>query len=235
MKKYVVCLKHGNKYGPEYVNVLANMVKRNCTLDYEFVCYTENPIGIDTNKVTIRPLPTAYKIGGWWFKPLLFNPDLNERGTILYIDLDVIIFKNIDKLFTHLPDQFIVIRDFNRWHQKGWNKMNSSVVRWNVGQHPQIYKDFVKDASQVARRYHGDQDWLFAKVKKDFQFWPDEWIQSYKWEMRGKPPLTRDAAGFRNFTTPGVPLIKPETSIAVFHGDPNPKICCDPWCKENWH
>ena len=57
MKKYVVCLKHGKKYGPEYVNTLANMVQRNCTLDYEFVCYTEDPIGIDTSKVTIRPLP----------------------------------------------------------------------------------------------------------------------------------------------------------------------------------
>ena len=27
---------------------------------------------------------------------------------------------------------------------------------------------------------------------------------------------------------------EPETSIAVFHGDPNPKHCSDPWCKENW-
>ena len=48
------------------------------------------------------------------------------------------------------------------------------------------------------------------------------------------PPLTRDAAGHRNFVSPGVPKILPETSIAVFHGDPNPKVCCDPWCKENW-
>ena len=107
MKKYVVCLKHGKKYGPEYVNTLAKMVKRNCTLDYEFVCYTEDPTGIDLNLVTIKPLPTAYRIGGWWFKPLLFNPDSNERGTMLYIDLDVIIFRNIDKLFTHLKDQFL--------------------------------------------------------------------------------------------------------------------------------
>lgn len=234
MKKYVICLKHGKKYGPEYVNTLAKMVKRNCTLDYEFVCYTEDPNGIDLNLVTIRPLPTAYRIGGWWFKPLLFNPDSNERGTMLYIDLDVIIFRNIDKLFTHLQDQFLVLRDFNRWRQPGWKKFNSSVVRWNTGQHPQIYKNFVTDTINISRRFHGDQDWLFAQVKKDFQYFPDEWIQSYKWEMRGMPPLTRDAAGHRNFVSPGVPKILPQTSIAVFHGDPNPKVCCDPWCKENW-
>ena len=44
---YVVCLKHGKKYGPEYVNALHNMVKRNPPLDYEFVCFTEDTQGID--------------------------------------------------------------------------------------------------------------------------------------------------------------------------------------------
>jgi hypothetical protein len=32
----------------------------------------------------------------------------------------------------------------------------------------------------------------------------------------------------------GQPTILPETSIAVFHGDPNPKDCVDDWCRENW-
>ena len=44
------------------------------------------------------------------------------------------------------------------------------------------------------------QDWLFENVKTDFNFWPDEWIQSYKWEMRGKPEMTR-ITGKRNFVT----------------------------------
>ena len=42
LKNYLLCLKHGTKYGPEYVNKLYNMVKRNCSLDYEFVCLTDN-------------------------------------------------------------------------------------------------------------------------------------------------------------------------------------------------
>jgi len=57
---------------------------------------------------------------------------------------------------------------------------------------------------------------------------------SYKWEMRKRPPMIRRPDGIRDFVSPGVPTIKPETSIAVFHGDPNPKHCSDPWCKENW-
>jgi hypothetical protein len=46
-KRYVFCLKWGTKYGPEYVNKLYNMVQRNTTLDYEFICLTENKTGLD--------------------------------------------------------------------------------------------------------------------------------------------------------------------------------------------
>jgi len=57
---------------------------------------------------------------------------------------------------------------------------------------------------------------------------------SYKWEMRGKPPMVRKKDGTKDFISPGIPNIHPQTSVAVFHGDPQPKNCQDPWCKENW-
>jgi hypothetical protein len=179
------------------------------------------------------PLP-AVVLKGWWYKTMLFNPHLPIQGTMLFIDLDVIIFKNIDKLFTHKPGEFCVCRDFNRCFQPNWQKMNSSVVRWSTGQHPQIYNNFIKDPHTISKRFHGDQDWLFDQVKKHYQFWPDEWIQSYKWEMRGNPKLVRQKTGFKNFTSPGEPKIKSDTAVAVFHGDPNPKECVDPWCQTHW-
>ena len=102
--RYVVCLKHGTKYDAEYVNVLRKMTQRNLTTPHEFVCFTEDPRGIDAG-ITIIPLPTI-PLKGWWFKPLLFNPTLQIQGTMLFIDLDVVIFKNIDKLFEYKPDEF---------------------------------------------------------------------------------------------------------------------------------
>ena len=54
-KRYVLCLKHGTKYSANYVNKLYNMVKRHCTLDYEFVCLTDDSAGIDEN-VKILPM-----------------------------------------------------------------------------------------------------------------------------------------------------------------------------------
>jgi hypothetical protein len=161
------------------------MVRRYCTLPFEFVCFTEDPKGLNST-VRVMPIPQSYGVNGWWHKPLLFNPSLpleDPQGTILYMDLDVIVFRSIDRLFTYKPNEFCVIRDFNRCNNPKWNRFNSSVVRWNIGQHPQIYRDFIKNPAAPVRRFHGDQDWLYAQVKNDFNFWPDEWVMSYKTKM----------------------------------------------------
>ncbi len=230
---YVVCLKYGNKYSAEYVNTLHSMVKRNLTVPYEFVCYTEDSAGINPD-ITVKTLTLKSGIHGWWYKPMFFNPDLELKGTILFLDLDLIIFKNIDYLFDYKPGEFCIIRDFNRWIVPDYAKFNSSVFRLETGQHSHVYTNFIDNPKSVLTRFHGDQDWIYHSVKTDYNYWPDEWIQSYKWEMRGKPQMNRDPQGRRNFIVPGEPLIKPKTSIAVFHGEPNPGDCVDPWCKENW-
>lgn len=233
-KKYLVCLKHGAKYGPEYVNKLYNMTKRNSTIDFEFVCFTENPSGINEN-ITIKPLPVITNINGWWYKPMFFNPKLGLNGTILFMDLDLIVFRNIDRLWTYKTGQFIILQDFNRYAVKNYTKFNSSVFRLTTGQHSNVYNEFIKNPSVNSRRFHGDQDWIRFQIKNGYEFWPNDWIQSYKWEMRNKPQMTRDPKGHRNFTTPGDPVIKKDTAIAVFHGDPNPHNCIDPWCAQNWY
>ena len=231
-KRYVVCLKHGNKYGADYVNNLYNMVQRNLTIPHEFVCFTEDSTGIDEN-ISIKPLPIL-PISGWWYKPLFFNPQLELKGTILFLDLDVIVFRNIDKLFTYKPGEFCIIRDFNRYMIKNYQKFNSSVFRLTTGQHSNVYYDFIKNPNSLSRRYHGDQDWIRKAITNNFSYWPDEWIQSYKWEMRGKPQFDKQPRGKRDFLVNGDPVIKNDTSIAVFHGEPNPHICKDPWVMENW-
>lgn len=233
-KKYVVCLKYGTKYGPEYVNNLYNMIKRNLTVEHEFVCFTEDSTGIDPN-IRIEPIPLISGVEGWWYKPMFFDPKLALHGIILFFDLDVIVFKNIDNLFTYHPNKFCIIRDFNRFAIKNYNKFNSSVFRLNTGMHSSVYTDFMKDPRAIIRRYHGDQDWIRATVKDgEFVFWPDQWIQSYKWEMRGRPRYDRQPRGQRDFETTGDPIINNETSVAVFHGDPNPHNCKDQWVVDNW-
>ena len=229
----VICLKHGDKYDYTYVNKLYNMVCRHTSLPIRFHCLTENSDNIHTD-INIIPLPDL-PVSGWWYKPYLFSSDLKIKGTILYIDLDVIIFNNIDNLFTYKPGTFCIIKDFNRSLRHDWQKYNSSVFRLDIGDHPQVYENFLKDTPRHMKRLHGDQDWIFEQVRRDYSYWPVEWIQSYKWEMRRRPPMVRGPDGKRNFSTAGTPTVLPETSIAVFHGEPNPKDCIDQWCKDNWY
>jgi hypothetical protein len=232
---YVVCLKYGNKYSAEYVNKLYNSVKRNLTVPFEFVCITEDSTGINPN-VVIKDLPITNGVTGWWYKPFVFDPNIDLKGTILFLDLDMIIFRNIDRLFSYKPGRFCIIRDFNRFVVRNFKKMNSSIFRLESGSMPRIYNDFIKSHNIITHRYPGDQDWIYANLKdtNDFEYWPDDWIQSYKWEMRGKPDFDLNPRGQRDFAVNGDPIIKDNTAIAVFHGDPNPHRCKDQWVIDNW-
>jgi hypothetical protein len=232
-KYYVLCLKHGTKYSAEYVNRLYNMVKRNCTLDFEFVCLTEDPTDINP-KIKIIPLPAG--LTGWWCKPYMFSNDLPLKGTVLYMDLDVVIAGNIDKLFTYQPGHWCTIRDFTRAMRPNWPKYNSSIVRFDVGQLDFLWRIFEKDAKDIQRKYFGDQDFLFAETRKNqAMLYPDSWIQSWKWEVRKDrafaPGGTKGNRKLRVIedVTPRV-----ECCVCVFHGDPNPANCEDPWVKKNW-
>ena len=67
MKYTVACMKWGNKYGPDYVNKLYNMAKRNLTLPFTFVCFTDDADGL-LPEIDARPLPE------------MALPDPQERG-----------------------------------------------------------------------------------------------------------------------------------------------------------
>jgi hypothetical protein len=230
-QNYIVCLKWGDKYNADYVNKLHKMVARHCTLDYQFVCFTDDTKGIDKN-IRTESLP-ALPLVGWWYKPYILSNELPMKtGTLLFFDLDVVIFRNIDNLFTYEPGKFCIIRDFNRSIRQNWDRMNSSVFRTPIGKYNTYYQDFKKNPKLHTSKNRGDQDWMFRHIR-DHVFWPDEWIQSYKWEMRNRKSL-KLINGKRNFDTIETPKVLNQTSVAVFHGDPNPADCQDPWVKNYW-
>ena len=216
---YIVCLKHGTKYSSQYVNNLYNMVKRHCTVPYEFVCFTDDLRDIDPNIKTITLKPLG--VSGWWYKPIFFDKNFPLDGNILYFDLDVVIHKNIDNLFSYNPGKFIICRDFNRSIRHDWNRMNSSVFRLVSGSLPFVYDVFMENAAMNMRRFHGDQDWIYEMMsdrKSLWMFWPDEWIRSYKWEMRDRAHLDR-IGGIRNFKVKADPIAVSYTHLTL------PTIC----------
>jgi hypothetical protein len=206
------------------------MVERNLTLPYTFVCFTDNKTGIDPS-IRCEPLPVL-PIEGWWYKLWFLSNDFPLDGTVLFLDLDLIVFKNIDQLFLYNPTRFCIIRDFNRSLNSNWNRINSSVFRYQSKHHGNVFTAFMNDYRSHTRRFHGDQDFIFKNLN-NVVLWPDEWIQSYKWEMRSRNDLVK-INGKRNFKNVAGPTVKHETAIAVFHGEPDIHDCKDPWVIQHW-
>ena len=238
LPKNVICLKHGQKYNADYVNKLYNMVSRNITVPFKMHCITEDRDGINPN-VNIIPLPKIpqdQNVNGWWYKPYIYSKDLPVEGTILYMDLDVVITANIDKLFTYNPGKFCVIRDFTRVMRPNWPKFNSSIMRFEKGQLDMVYTKFEKNAQNIMKRFFGDQDYLFDEMQNNATLWPDNWIMSWKWEIRKSKQFAPNGRRGERKLAVKEDVYPPESCcIAVFHGDPNPHNCEDPFIVDNWH
>ena len=228
----IICLKHGTKYGPEYVNKLKNMVKRHTTLPFNFFCFTENTHGIDSDINTI-PLPMNKNLSGWWWKPYVFKEGLFPSGTInFFIDLDMVIVNSIDKLLEYLPDTFVGLEDVGRVFGPGRIKLGSAVLKWPANSFTEVWTNFENDHT-IVKQFPGDQDYLWHFHKDQIKFFPSDWIRSYKWEVRDRSEIIR-VNGRMTFKDIRDPRIDSNTSILAFHGSPDPHEVKDPVIVDNW-
>lgn len=213
--KNIVCMKWGTKFGANYVNALYKMVEKNITGEFRFVCFTEDPKGID-ERVEIMPLPpmdldeNAPERG--WRKITMMNEKLGDlEGNALFLDLDIVILRNIDEFF-EVPGEFIIIKD---WDFKNSVTGNSSVFRFPVGKYPDVLEYFVKNSNEIAQQFRNEQAYLSdAMYKKGvLSYWDKKWCVSFKRHCLQKFPL--------NFFKE--PRIPEDAKILVFHGRPTPE------------
>jgi len=182
----IICLKWGNKYGPEYVNNLYNGIKKNTTLAFTLHCFTDDSSGISQD-VTIHDL--KYKgIDGWWNKLYLFSGEVDIDGRVLFIDLDTLITGNIDQLML-IDKGFVMIRDFFYPRQ---NNDGSGLMSFETKTHPEIWNTFMANPQAAVKELHphGDQKWI-VKFVDGVKHWQDilpEHVVSYKVHCAGGLP-----------------------------------------------
>lgn len=204
----VVCVKYGTKYGANYVNRLASMVRRQSSVDVDFFCLTDDPAGLEVGIRTL-PLPRMNILGqdisGWWQKLAMFREKIDELGShLLYFDVDVVITGSIDPLLFYDSD-FAIARNCYV------PIFSSSVMRFKNGSWPCIWSDFSKIN---AERYGGDEIWIASKVP-DADVFPDDWCKIYRLHAA---------------------QVVSEGSIVVsFGGEPNPGDYPAPWVENYWY
>ena len=212
-KRNIVCMKWGTKFGPQYVNRLYDMVEKNLTLPHRFVCFTDDAKGLNKN-IEVFPLPKVCFEPGperGWNKLGIFRKNLGDlEGDALFLDLDVLILKNIDDFFKEKGD-FLIIKDWDFKNYIG----NSSVFRFKVGKYPDIVDYFEENRFQIRAQFRNEQAYLSYAMKQKgiLKYWKKNWCVSFKRHCLRPFPL--------NWFL--FPILPKETKILIFHGHPNPE------------
>lgn len=219
--KNIVCMKWGDKFSPLYVNTLAAMVRRNLDKPYRFVCFTENPEGLDP-EIEVRALPemaldAALPERGWRKLTVLGEKLADLEGQALFLDLDVLILDRLEPFFEE-PGEFLIVHE---WGFRDAVIGNSSVFRFEIGKHQDILDHFLQRGEEVRRRHRNEQAYLSHAIheKGILRYWPDEWCRSFKRSCMRPFPLCHF-----------LPPTKPEkVKIVIFHGKPNPDQAVAGW------
>lgn len=240
----ILCIKWGNKYGPEYVNKLYSMVKRNLTLPFRFVCLTDDGAGIDKD-IEVKDIPMVgfkdfderapWSFGHGWLKVTSFAKPLYDLvGPTLFIDLDVVIVDNIDCFFE--PEgEFRVIKEWDKRDETG----NTSVYRFTIGAHPDLIEKLKENKDKELAKVRNEQEYVTSHLAKQgkLQYWPPGWCVSFKRHCMPKGI----SSWFKSAQIPE------GAKIVAFHGKPNPpdaiagrsgkwyrRVLPVQWVEDNW-
>jgi hypothetical protein len=211
VKRQVVCISWGPKYGAPYVNRLYAMVARNLTPPFSFTCFTDDPGGFNP---AIRPeplppldvvMPTGTK--GIWPKARLWGPQLGGlEGPVLFMDLDLVVVGPLDDFFTYGdPDAVILARNPNTPAER---LGQTSIFRFPVGKLVPLQRKFLADPQGVADAYRFEQRFVTREAPGGVRFWPGPWVRHFRMHCVRTLPL--------NFFLP--PKLPKGTRVVIFPG-----------------
>lgn len=234
--RFILCMKWGTAFGPDYVNVLYNACRKAMTGTFRFICLTDDGAGLVPG-VEVLPIPDLGLAPADWFRPgvwpkvALFDRHFHGlRGRALFIDLDMVVVRGLDDFFT-VPGA-IVGTDAGT----GWGRANrtdvpefgSMIFAYDIGSLPEIAERFRADPAAVWTTWRQEQRYVH-EMAPNAAFWPEGWVISFKRSLR--QPIGLDL-----FLPPRRP---PATArVVAFHGRPRPSDLMQPahhvWAGRFW-
>lgn len=205
-KNVVVCLSVGDKYPDEYIYKLRNMVGRNTTVDYDFVCITDRDLDVPAIHIS-----DPHELEPVWYKiRMLAQPELEQYTRKVFFDLDIVIHNNIDWVFTTPVNQLQVIDAawkpsymVNSYLDTG---CNSSVMLWENS--TSIAHIFENNKDAYMCKYAGMDRFLWHEVRDHWTPIPNTEVYSYR---HGSNLIDNEPRTMRT-----------SKSICIYHQQPKP-------------
>lgn len=209
----IACVRAGEKYPAEYVEILFDMVARTMPEGTIFrqVCFTDQPETYEN--VINRPLPEG--VTGWWAKLCMFTPGAFKPGErVLYFDLDTVLIGMLTDIVGY-EGEFASLRDVYRP-----DGLQSSVLMWEAGKSDFIWERW--KAAGMPDIPGGDQAWIERAIEAErgaLEFdrlqdvFPDKFV-SYKADCLNGPSA--------------------DASVVFFHGDIKPHEFVRGWVADFW-
>ena len=237
------------KYTPDYVEKLYNSLKRNCTLPFEFICYSDNP---NVKADVVIPLPKYSEIKYHWHKLTFFSPLFAYQkpgDEIIIMDIDQVIIGNVDDMINY-PVGNNELVSYNRWwsESKHGLKINGGFYKFKSGECKVIWDTFIRSPENwqlewykkgvVHYKYFGEQNfvnWMCEKHKIKLTLMPGEWI--CKLTNNEKQDLQTNITYIKKFNKDYMILDKPNPDLKIIHfANPNTEIHNSKykWIKDYW-
>ena len=234
-----ICIKWGTAYGPEYSNRLYSGVRTNLSVPVRFFCVTEIREGLhpDIEAIDLPDEPwleemnaALAKLDRYWEmrKASLFRPGLipDLDGPLLGFDLDVVVTGSLDPLLEFEPGKVIMRHDWFK-ERNGRDGGHGSVFRFDPRRHGWLYDTLAADPTGEVEKVGGEEQLYTSSVAQrhgSFAYIPSDWIASFKFDCRRKPPANL-------FRQPRLPR---NARVICFHGRPKNQEAMDGYHKRPW-
>lgn len=246
-KLVIACLKWGHRYSADYVNRLMASARRHLPsahlAEAQFVCFTEDPNGID-EFIETRSLPDGFHL--WWGKAFLFSAEAGLDGhRVLFLDLDQVIVGSLEPLLAY-RGPFAVLHTDDIACELAPGGYNSSVLSWRGAE---VLRPLFEALTPAVLRYvHRFDHWLEMMLGTTADVWQQlapGAVVDYTTVFRGGRCLGCDddgddgafAAGEDNGTATATEVALPAAAAVVtFPRSPKPHEVLEKhqWIREHW-
>ena len=198
----IIFVKWGTKYSSDHVINLYNSLKNYDYPNHDYYCYTDREADVLINAgLRTISIPKKPLLKKWWNKLKMFDKEFFPLvGKNLYFDLDVKINSDPFNTIKQIEWDKLTVVDCH-WKKSNLYKrlsnydvdINSSVLAWDTNQSDiaELWNHFYNSGYKdyFLRKYVGIDRYI---VHEDFEYntFPHDFIQSYKYEPDKKAPVT---------------------------------------------